>query len=261
MSTATIEQTANVITSGDFCWYELMTPNPESAQAFYSSVLGWKLKDAGVPGMNYGLIHVGDTQIGGIMEVQPGAEPGWRGYIAADDVDAQTERVRQMGGTVHRQPGDIPGVGRFSVVADPHGAVFFLFHGNTSAPPRMDPAAPGAVSWQELRAGSLEQAWKFYEDMFGWQKSQAFDMGPMGVYQTFSTNKVQPMTGGMMTNAEGSPAMWVFTFTVADIKQAIERVRSAGGTVRMGPVQVPGGRWTAQCADPQGVSFGMLAER
>jgi predicted enzyme related to lactoylglutathione lyase len=147
------------------------------------------------------------------------------------------------------------------VVADPHGAAFFLFHGNTSAPPRMDPAVAGMVSWQELRAGSLEEAWKFYEGMFGWHKSQAFDMGPMGVYQTFSTNTVQPMTGGMMTKPEGSEARWGFSFTVPAIGEAVERVQAGGGTVRMGPEQVPGGRWTAQCVDPQGNSFGLLAER
>ncbi len=29
---------------GDFIWYELMTPDPAGAKAFYDAVVGWKSK-------------------------------------------------------------------------------------------------------------------------------------------------------------------------------------------------------------------------
>jgi predicted enzyme related to lactoylglutathione lyase len=42
-------------------------------------------------------------------------------------VDARTRLAGAIGGQVHVQPREIPGVGRFSVVADPGGGVFCLF--------------------------------------------------------------------------------------------------------------------------------------
>jgi len=47
-------------------------------------------------------------------------------YIAVDDVDASVAKVEELGGKIHRPPTDIPGVGRFSIIADPTGAVLSL---------------------------------------------------------------------------------------------------------------------------------------
>jgi uncharacterized protein len=96
--------------------------------------------------------------VGGMMpipgEVRPsGARPDWFGYIGVDDVDAYAGRVVEAGGKVHRGPHDIPGVGRFAVAADPHGATFILFTPNRGEE-RAQVAAgtPGHVGWRELYA-------------------------------------------------------------------------------------------------------------
>ena len=31
---------------GSFIWYELMTPDPEGAKAFYDAVIGWNVGEA-----------------------------------------------------------------------------------------------------------------------------------------------------------------------------------------------------------------------
>src|SRR6202011_3039711 len=67
------------------------------------------------------------------------------------------------GGAIHRAPEDIPGVGRFSVAADPHRAVFNLFV--TASDEERAPAAPGTpghVGWHELHAGDGPSAFAFY---------------------------------------------------------------------------------------------------
>ena len=48
-----------------------------------------------------------------------GMRPNWACYIHASDVDETTHAIRKAGGKVYREPADIPGVGRFSVVTDP----------------------------------------------------------------------------------------------------------------------------------------------
>jgi predicted enzyme related to lactoylglutathione lyase len=50
----------------------------------------------------------------------------WLPYIGVDDVDGFTNRVQAAGGAMKRAPEDIPGIGRFSVVTDPQGAMFAL---------------------------------------------------------------------------------------------------------------------------------------
>ena len=272
MSTSTApvhEQKSNVISAGDFVWYELITPDLDAAEKFYSSVIGWKMKDAGVQGMRYTLVHAGDTQLAGMMTM-PGAPPGWLGYIAVPDVDDYAERIRQAGGAIHRPPQDIPNIGRFSVVADPQGAVFVIFKGSGPSPERTDPRTSGAIGWNELMTSDMPAGLAFYQQIFGWRKSQAFEMGPMGTYQTFATNDVYPMAGGMMTAPPdalrsevpglGGPH-WRFSFTVDNIRTAVDSVVAGGGKVIRAPEQVPGGRWAAGVQDPQGGFFGLLSEK
>jgi predicted enzyme related to lactoylglutathione lyase len=48
----------------------------------------------------------------------------WLPYFAVDDCDATVAQAQSGGATVFLPPMDYPGVGRFSVLADPQGAVF-----------------------------------------------------------------------------------------------------------------------------------------
>lgn len=246
-----------------FVWYDLTTTDMEAAADFYASVIGWQARDAEMPDVRYTILSAGEAMVAGIMpfpedEPKDGARPGWLGYILADDVDAASERVRQAGGTIHRAPADIPGVGRFSAVADPQGAMFLLFKPQGGEVPTTTPTGPGHVGWRELYANDWPSAFDFYAEQFGWTKSEAIDMGPMGTYQTFAAGG--DMIGGMMNRPEQIPApVWLFYFNVAGIDDAVERTQKHGGKLVNGPHQVPGGSWIAQCLDPQGATFAMLS--
>lgn len=247
---------------GGFVWYELMTSDVEAAQAFYSQVVGWNMADAGMPGMRYILAKVGERQVGGVMGLPPDVGKGpvmWFGYILVGDVDSTAERVREAGGAVHRAPTDIPGVGRFAVVADPQGAMFMLFRGSGEPAPALAANAPGSVGWHELRTRDWESAFVFYQNLFGWEKSYAHDMGPMGTYQTFSVGGA--WTGGMMNSAQAPAPEWLYYINVDDIDAAATRVVDAGGTVASGPHQVPGGNWVLAAIDPQDARFALTGGR
>ena len=243
-----------------FVWYDLMTSDTNAAASFYQDVLGWEAQASRVAGHDYSTFSHSGTVVSGLMAIpDPGMRPAWMGYIGVDDVDAYTARVAAEGGAVHVAPRDIPQVGRFSLVADPQGAVFYLFH---PLPPSSDPAEseptpiPGRICWFELAASDPDAAFAFYADLFGWTKAEAHDMGPMGIYQTFSTGG--PPVGGMMKTPPGMPTpFWLYYFSVDAAGAAAERVTQAGGRVVHGPTQVPGGGWIAQCLDPQGALFGM----
>lgn len=246
-----------------FVWYELMTTDADAAKAFYGAVIGWDAQEWGGSEFRYIIMSAGEKMVAGVMpmpeEVLAAAgRPGWLGYIGTDNVDAATQRVSEAGGFIHRAPADIPDVGRFSVVADPQGAVFMLFTplGGDNAP--APAGTPGHVGWRELYAADRPNAFAFYAAQFGWTKGEAVDMGPMGTYQLFAAGG-DPI-GGMMNKPEGIPApVWQFYFNVAEADAAIARVTAHGGRVLNGPLQVPGGSWIAQCMDPQGATFAVVA--
>lgn len=248
---------------GKFVWYEMLTTDSPTSESFYRKVMGWDIRDAGMEGVAYQIVSAGPTMIGGIMTIPEtaramGARPTWMGYVAVDDVDIYSTRVTAAGGTVHRAPEEIPGVGRFAVVADPHGAVFTLFRASIDqSPPVPAPGAPGHVGWRELHAGDGESAFAFYAGLFGWTQGEAVDMGPMGIYQIFIVGGVP--VGGMMTKSADTPMpAWLYYFNVEAVDAAVGRVRDSGGQLIFGPQQVPGGMWIAQCIDPQGAAFAMI---
>jgi predicted enzyme related to lactoylglutathione lyase len=248
---------------GKFVWYELMTTDTKSAESFYRNVIGWSAKDAGMPGQSYTLLGPGETHVAGLMPIPQdardvGARPGWIGYIGVDDVDGYAKRVKDKGGAIHREPADIPGVGRFAIAADPQGIMFALFKGAGTPPPAVAAGTPGHAGWHELHAVDGVKAFEFYSDMFGWTKADAMPMGEMGVYQLFAVDAVP--VGGMMTKMPQSPApFWVYYFNVPEIGAAEARVKAGGGQIINGPMQVPGGSWIVQCLDPQGAMFALVA--
>jgi len=238
-----------------FVWYELMTTDVTAAVAFYAAVLGWtsQVSDRTT------ILSAGAAQVVGLIAF-PGAQNRWIGSIGVDDVDACVVRLNAAGGSVHRAAEDIPGAGRFAVVADPQGADFVLF-----APPACrgrGPAAamltPGHVGWRELHSDDPAAAFAFYEEMFGWIRGTVHDMGPAGSYQVFAAGAAD--VGGMMRRAAPvTQPTWLYYFNVESIAAGAARVRGAGGQVLAGPCKIPGGAWVAQCLDPQGAWFALLA--
>ena len=115
---------------GAFCWADLVTPDPASAEKFYSSLFGWKVeKDEEEDHSGYLHINQGPHHIGGIPPAQRDANipPHWMIYFMVADADGSTEKAKQMGAKVYMPPRKMEGVGTWSVLGDPQGAVFALF--------------------------------------------------------------------------------------------------------------------------------------
>jgi uncharacterized protein len=250
---------------GKFVWYDQMSNDLPGAEKFYSKVAGWTLAPNTMNAQKYTLLKTGETMVGGLMPIpedaaKMGACPAWTGYIAVDDVKAYADKVKAAGGAIHRPPTEIPNVGTFAVAGDPSGARFLLFKGNGGEAPAQDPRKPGSVGWHELHGGDPEKSFSFYSGLFGWTKGDAIDMGAIGTYQIFNTKGQQ--SGGMMKRTPQDPAAyWLYYITVDAADAAQERVKSAGGKIVHGPVQVPGGSWIVNGVDPQGAAFALVAAK
>lgn len=242
---------------GRFVWYDLNTTDQKAAQAFYTAVAGWGIDQWDMGGTPYYMWTVGGDNIGGMREFPPeaqGAHPHWLGYIATGDTAATVQQATSLGATVLMPPTDIPTVGTFAVLRDPHGAVFAAFTPAGDAPGHEGMPAPGDISWYELATGDINGALDFYGALFGWTLSSDMDMGPNGIYRIFARNG--QMMGGMynITDAMPMPPSWTFYIHVDDIHAAAERVTAAGGTIMQPPMEVPGGMIFI-ATDPQGAVF------
>jgi len=245
----------------DFFWYDLVTTDTQAAAKFYSEVVGWTHEDMSQPGNAYGIFKVGDVGVAGLMPFPEGMKghPGWNGYVAVEDVDAAAQKIKQLGGVIHRGPIEVQGIIKFAVVGDPQGAVFIIAKGLADRPMGELPmGTPGTVGWRELFATDWQTDFEFYAGMFGWTKAESHDMGAGGIYQLFAAGG-HPI-GGMMNRPPEMPtSWWDYYINVDEIDTAKARVEKAGGSIKMGPMEVPGGQWVLQAQDPQGAFFALVA--
>lgn len=246
----------------NFFWYDLATSDLEAARKFYCDVVGWGYQDNSQAGQTYGIFMVGDAGVAGLMPYPDGMRPPhpvWNGYVAVEDVDATVAKIKAEGGMVHRGPIDVPGVIRFAVVADPQGAVFLVAKGLTAGPmAQLPPSTPGTIGWRELFAADWQKDFVFYEKLFGWSKGEAHNVGEGGIYQLFTAGEAP--IGGMMNKHPAMPqSWWNYYINVEAIDAAKARIERAGGSVKMGPMEVPGGQWVMQAQDPQGGFFALVA--
>ncbi|WP_283178298.1 VOC family protein [Gemmobacter sp. 24YEA27] len=247
---------------GTPCWYELCTMDTGAARGFYGPLLGWTFQDAGMEGFDYGLATKDGAMIAGLMTPDSPMPEFWMVYFAVDHCDHVVAKAKALGANVHRAPEDIPGTGRFAILADPQGAAFGLLQPEDGTPGHaFDQARTGHGNWLELHSSDPEAGFQFYAALFGWSATDAMDMGPDGKYQLFAHDGRD--IGGMMgmLGVEGAPPHWLPYFGVPGIDAATAGVTSLGGKVLHGPVEVPGGAWITMASDPRGAGFAVVGPR
>ena len=247
---------------GSWIWYELLTTDADAALDFYTKVVGWTpSKFEGAPS-DYTILNAGDDGVGGVMKNPMPTPPAWLGYIGVDDVDATVAKIESLGGKVHMPPTTMDQVGRMAMVEDPQGVKFYVMRG---ASPEASNAyarqGMGKASWNELQTSDDTAALDFYGQVFGWQKDGGMPM-PWGEY-SFLHGATDPEVWGAMMPREKAenPIGWSFYFRVADIEEALARVKANGGTPLHDPMEVPGGERVFFSVDPQGATFGLVAAK
>src|SRR5258706_5277633 len=117
---------------------------------------------------------------------------------------------------------------------------------------------PGAFSWNELIPTDPAAAKRFYGELLGWSFKD-MDMGRSGVYSVVNAGG-QDCAGIMACpqQAAGMPPMWGGYVTVNDVDASAKRVAELGGTVLLGPLDIPNvGRFCA-IRDPQGAMISLI---
>ena len=109
---------------GTWTWNELVSPELRAGTEFYVQLLGWSADEMPGP-MQRTVFTMDDLLIGGghVPGPQEDPTPRWSVAFWVADADTTASKAQELGGAVVLPPMDIP-VGRFTIVADPQGAVF-----------------------------------------------------------------------------------------------------------------------------------------
>ena len=112
-----------------FVHIELQTKDITKAKEFYSKLFDWKLEDIPAPGgASYTMINVGEGTGGGMfMNPEPSVPPHWLAYVGVDDIEASTQKARELGGTIVKDVMEVGDYGWMSVVIDPTGAAIAMW--------------------------------------------------------------------------------------------------------------------------------------
>jgi uncharacterized protein len=113
-----------------FVHIELNTPDLERAKTFYGQLFQWELEEMAdpiTPGGTYTFIKVDKGTGGGMMTQAPNGPLGWLPYVEVDDIHAATEKAKSLGGKIMKPVTELPGMGWFSFIQDPSGAVLGLW--------------------------------------------------------------------------------------------------------------------------------------
>ncbi|MGW0366191.1 VOC family protein [Streptomyces sp. NPDC002990] len=251
---------------GSPCWLDLGAPDVPAAVAFYSAVFDWEFQDMGPGAEEYGFFKLDGKAVGGLGPLtEAGARSAWMLYFQTRDATATTETVRRLGGAVRVEPVDADGEGRFAQYTDPQGGQFAVWQpGKMKGMEAAD--QPGALCWTELYTTDAAAAKQFYGELFGWTTDDMPLPGGGGTYSMI-TPAGQPqerMHGGFMEMPAdqlaltGGKASWHPVFASADCDATLDRVRTNGGSVLMGPEDAEGVGRLAVCTDGAGADFVVL---
>jgi len=249
--------------NGTFCWPELYTNDQIGVKRFYTELFGWKVREIPMgPGAVYMVFTLNGADAAACYGKTPEAyaqvlpPSHWMSYVSVADTDSVATTAKAAGGSIVKEPFDVPSTGRMAVLRDPTGAVFSLWEDRGKAGIGVI-REPGALYWTELLTPDTERAARFYETVFGWRQ-QLWPSDDEPAYHLFANG--DGMAGGMtpITPEMDVPPVWAVYFHVTDCDRTIEEVRRLGGRLTLAPQTVPTVGTFAFVADPSGAHFGIL---
>jgi predicted enzyme related to lactoylglutathione lyase len=234
----------------------MQTPDLDRAKRFYGELLGWSFTGGDDSTIQfYTTAQIRGRRVAGISRLpsQTRDRPAWTVYLATEDADDTTRRIKDAGGTVLMPPMNVMEHGRTAHVTDPAGANFGIWQSKERRGAQVIDE-PGAMAWHEIYTHDLTKARDFYARVFGLEQRR-LDSPSLEYWTLHKGAKiafgVMQMTSSMPADL---PAHWNTYFAVADADAAAKKVTALGGTVVAPPFDSPYGRMSA-VMDPSGAAF------
>jgi uncharacterized glyoxalase superfamily protein PhnB/catechol 2,3-dioxygenase-like lactoylglutathione lyase family enzyme len=188
-------------------------------------------------------------KLGVVAPASPGSSSSVSFVLMVADVANFIDRA-VAGGAVLQRPIEASHGTRNGWLMDPFG---HRWNVGTPLPDRGASAgrrAPAEPYYFTLSCPDVERAAAFYGSVLDWQFAEPNEQGGRHVANTRQPVGLRPMTDRFGDRAAGEITMW---FIARDFDDALDRVRSAGGTVQS-ITSYDSGR-EAVCVDDQGTTF------
>jgi predicted enzyme related to lactoylglutathione lyase len=114
---------------------------------------------------------------------------------------------------------------------------------------------PGEFCWVDLASPDVDSAATFYAELLGWERER-YEPDPEGYWYFRRDGK---HVAGLETfRVDGQVPAWLGYVSVDDLAATTSRVRDAGGTALVEPLDVPGEAGSmAVCQDTEGAVFAL----
>ncbi len=107
---------------------EFSSRDLDESCAFFEQLFGWKIER--LPQMNYALWQAAGGSGGGFNPLGGHTKAGdVLVYVDSDDIEADLQKAKSLGGTVIEDKQEIPGQGWFGIFKDPTGNMVALYTG------------------------------------------------------------------------------------------------------------------------------------
>jgi uncharacterized protein len=116
--------------------------------------------------------------------------------------------------------------------------------------------APGTPSWVDLSSADPDASAAFYREVMGWDSTEPGPAEETGGYRMFQQGG-KSVGGLMQTMQEGQPTAWSTYVSVTDADDTASKVKEAGGSVVVEPMDVMDLGRMAFFGDPTGAVFGV----
>jgi predicted enzyme related to lactoylglutathione lyase len=116
--------------------------------------------------------------------------------------------------------------------------------------------APGTPSWVDLSSSDADASASFYGEVLGWNATEPGPAEETGGYRMFMQGD-KTVAGLMPHMQEGQPTAWSTYISVSDADETAQKVKDAGGTVVVEPMDVMDIGRMAYFSDPTGAVFGI----
>ena len=115
--------------AGKLVHFEFPADDAARSTAFWKGLFGWDFHE--YEGSGY---HMTDsTEPGGALQTRQEGQTGVTIYFDADDVEAASAKVTELGGTVLMPKSAVPNMGYFAICQDTEGNTFGIWEGDDSA--------------------------------------------------------------------------------------------------------------------------------
>ena len=236
---------------GTFSWADVATTDLEGTKNFLTNLFGWTAQD--IEDADYTMFYLDGKATAGASTMGGQVEHSfWGNFVTVDSVNEIAEKAKTLGAEIIYEPMDVMEAGRMVVVKDPQGAMINFWEPKSHIGAEVVNKV-GAMGWNELYTNDVEGAKKFYGELLGWE----FDNDAMGHDYILIKNNGR-MNGGIMAITEemgDMPPMWGTYFTVANVDEAVEKIRANGGIVHKEPWEAEGVGKMAAVAGPEGAPF------